>query len=69
MVVNGVKSRWQLVTSGNSSGLGAGAINILMIEEEVELTLGEFADDTKWNRSVDLLENRNALQRDLEQLD
>lgn len=52
MVVNGVKFRWQLVTSGYSSGLGTGAINILMVEEEVELALGEFADDTKWNRSL-----------------
>ena len=73
VLFSGSISKWRLVTSGVPQGLVLELvlfnISVGHMDSGIKCTLRKFADDTKLSGAVDMLEGRDAIQRDLARLD
>jgi len=73
VAVHGSVFKWRSVTSGNPHGwlLGQMLFNIFVgdMDSGIKCTLSKFADDTKLNGAIDMIEGRDAIQRDWDRLE
>ncbi|GAB0183909.1 mitochondrial enolase superfamily member 1 [Grus japonensis] len=69
VVVNGLMSKWRPVMSRLVLGLALFNIFVSDMDSRIECTLSKFASDTKLCGMVNMLEGRDAIQRDLDRLE